>query len=132
MYELAVKTRFAAAHSLSDYNGPCARLHGHTWQVEVTFKGPDLDHTGMLLDFREVKNKVKNIVDELDHVNLNDLAPFKKGGAENPTVENVARYIYQRLKMEYSDRACPVKVAVVRVWESPDASASYTEGQEPA
>ncbi len=132
MYELTVKTRFAAAHSLSGYKGPCARLHGHTWQVEVTFKGTDLDHTGMLLDFKEVKTKVKNIVDELDHVNLNELDPFKKGGVENPTVENLARYIYQRLKLELVDCERSAKVAVVRVWESPDASASYTEGQEPA
>lgn len=132
MYELTVKTRFAAAHSLSDYNGSCARLHGHTWQVEVTFNGPDLDQTGMLIDFKEVKTKVKSIVDELDHVNLNDLNPFKKGGVENPTVENLARYIYKRLKLEFSDRERSVKVAVVRVWESPDASASYTEDREPS
>ncbi|MFA4885303.1 MAG: 6-carboxytetrahydropterin synthase QueD [Desulfotomaculaceae bacterium] len=132
MYELAVKTRFAAAHSLSDYIGPCARLHGHTWHVEVTFKGPDLNHTGMLLDFKEVKTSVKNIVDKLDHVNLNDLNPFIKGGEENPTVENLARYIYQRLKLEFGDRERSVKVAVVRVWESPDASASYTEDREPS
>jgi 6-pyruvoyl-tetrahydropterin synthase len=71
-------------------------------------------------------------VDELDHVNLNELDPFKKGGVENPTVENLARYIYQRLKLELVDCESSAKVAVVRVWESPDASASYTEGQEPA
>ncbi|NLI13671.1 MAG: 6-carboxytetrahydropterin synthase QueD [Peptococcaceae bacterium] len=127
MFEIAVKTRFAAAHFLSGYKGPCASLHGHTWQVEVTFKGQNLDHSGMLLDFKAVKEKVRNIVDELDHVNLNDLTPFQKGGEDNPTAENLARYIYRRLKLEFSAHEPFVKITAVRVWESPDASASYLE-----
>lgn len=131
MYELTVRTRFAAAHSLRDYNGPCARLHGHTWHVEVTFRGPSLDRKGMLLDFKEVKDKVKKIVDELDHVNLNDLKPFADGGEENPTVENLARYIYRRLELETGGNERGVQVAAVRVWESPDASAAYTEVEGP-
>lgn len=132
MFELSVITRFAAAHYLRDYDGSCARLHGHTWQVEVSLRGPELDQKGMLLDFRSVKAKVKHIVDELDHVNLNDLKPFAQGGKENPTVENLARYIYQRLKPEFGGGESSITVAAVRVWESPDASASYTEDREPA
>ncbi len=127
MFEIAVKTRFAAAHFLSGYNGSCASLHGHTWQVEAAFAGRDLDHTGMLLDFKEVKEKIRNIIQELDHVNLNDLTPFIKGREDNPTAENLARYIYRRLKLEFSAHEPYVRLTAVKVWESPDASALYTE-----
>lgn len=127
MYELIVRTRFAAAHSLRDYDGPCARLHGHTWQVEVTIKGRQLDRRGMLVDFKEIKTGVKKIIEQLDHQNLNDLEPFRDRGEDNPTAENLARYIYCKLKMEIANPERDVQIAMVRVWESPDASAAYLE-----
>jgi len=127
MYELTVRTRFAAAHSLRDYDGPCARLHGHTWQVEVVFQGSRLDQRGMLVDFKELKNSVKNLIEELDHQNLNMLEPFKKNGENNPTAENLARYIFNSLKSKFSNSLKDVKIATVRVCESPEASAAYRE-----
>ena len=127
MYELIVRNRFAAAHALRDYDGPCARLHGHTWQVEVTVKGRKLDRRGMLVDFKEIKKGVKEIIEELDHQNLNDLEPFQKGEEGNPTAENLARYIYERLKSAIVIPERDVQIALVRVWESPDASAAYLE-----
>lgn len=126
MYEIFVRTRFAAAHSLNDYEGPCARLHGHTWQVEVAVKGRELDRRGMLVDFKEIKAGVKKIIEELDHQNLNDLKPFRGGEGNNPTAENLARYIHLRLK----DVIKPwpgLQLALVRVWESPDTCAAYRE-----
>ena len=124
MYEILVRNRFAAAHSLKEYDGPCARLHGHTWHVEVAVRGRQLDRRGMLVDFKEIKAGVKKIIEELDHQNLNDLEPFKDGGAENPTAENLARYIYLRLG-EMVKPELGLQLALVRVWESPDASAAY-------
>lgn len=126
MYEILVRTRFAAAHSLNEYEGPCARLHGHTWQVEVTVRGKELDRRGMLVDFKEIKAGIKKIIEELDHQNLNDLEPFKNGGIENPTAENLARYIYLRLE-EIVKPEQGLQLTMVRVWESPDASAAYLE-----
>lgn len=127
MYELTVRTRFAAAHFLRDYDGPCARLHGHTWHVEATYSGSKLDSKGMLLDFGEVKKKIKAIMDELDHNNLNEVEPFNCGSENNPTVENLARHIYHRLKLEAGKNCQTAQISCVRVWESPDTSAAYTE-----
>jgi len=124
MYEILVRNRFAAAHALKEYDGPCARLHGHTWHVEVAVRGRKLDRRGMLVDFKEIKAGVKKIIEELDHQNLNELEPFKDGGAENPTAENLARYIYLRLG-EMVKPELGLQLALVRVWESPDASAAY-------
>lgn len=122
MYELKVRTRFAAAHYLNDYSGPCARLHGHTWKVEVAVQGRDLDHSGILVDFNDIKSSIKNIIGALDHRNLNDIEPFK---AVNPTAENLARYIYEQLKPKLAYRERGIEITSVRVWESPDASATY-------
>ncbi|MCL6638358.1 MAG: 6-carboxytetrahydropterin synthase QueD [Firmicutes bacterium] len=128
MYELSVRTRFAAAHFLRDYSGSCSRLHGHTWSVEVLIGGKALDHKGMVLDFKEVKDALKKIVGELDHQNLNELDAFKGSGENNPTAENLARYIFSRLKRELTPAAGDISIRSVRVWESPDAWASYREG----
>lgn len=127
MYEITVRTRFAAAHYLKDYDGPCSRLHGHTWHIEATFRGDRLDGKGMLLDFRAVKNKIKVIVDELDHNTLNEVEPFCGGSENNPTVENLARYIYYRLKDACDGHGKAAQISRVRVWESPDTSAAYME-----
>ncbi len=122
MYELKVRTRFAAAHLLRDYSGPCARLHGHTWKVEVAVQGHNLDHRGILVDFNDVKLSINNIIEELDHQNLNEIEPFV---AVNPTAENLARYIYERLKPKIACRKRGIEITSVRVWESPDASAAF-------
>ncbi len=126
MFELTVRSRFAAAHFLRDYSGPCAQLHGHTWTVEVTVKGKELDQKGMLLDFKELKGALKKITGELDHRNLNDLKAFGESGV-NPTAENLASHIYTCLKKEMAFGEGGTLVSLVRVWESPDAWASYGE-----
>lgn len=125
MYELTVKTSFSSAHSIPDYNGKCAQLHGHTWQVEVAVKGEKLDQKGMLVDFKEIKAVLNKIIEDLDHQYLNDLKPFKEGRI-NPTAENLARYIYLHLK-KVIENEMNVKLVKVCVWESPAASASYME-----
>ncbi|KUK83941.1 MAG: 6-carboxy-5,6,7,8-tetrahydropterin synthase [Pelotomaculum thermopropionicum] len=124
MYELTVKNSFSSAHSIPDYDGKCARLHGHTWQVEVAVRGKHLDRKGMLVDFRKIKSGLDKIVTDLDHQYLNDLKIFKEEGI-NPTAENLAKYIYISLKEMINNY--DVKLTMVRVWESPSASASYWE-----
>ena len=127
MYELTVRTRFAAAHCIEGYQGPCSKIHGHTWQIEATVLGPQLNRLGMLVDFQELKRLLKNIVDEHDHQNLNELEPYRGGGEKSPTAENLARYIFERLKTEIAAMQSDLRVGLVRVWESPDASAIYQE-----
>lgn len=124
MYQLTVTKRFAAAHRLQNYQGQCANLHGHTWQLEVTVKGEKLDHNGMLLDFKTLKELVGRVTSDLDHQYLNDLPFFSR---INPTAENLARHIYGRLRALLAPE---LKLDLVRVWESPDAWAGYTEEEQ--
>lgn len=128
LYELTVKRRFAAAHKLDGYNGKCANLHGHTWTVEVLVKGDKLDRCGMLVDFGTLKEMVDGIIGHLDHSYLNDLECFAGNNMGlNPTAENLAAYIYRRVREELSGIAPGVRPGGVRVWESPDAFACYRE-----
>jgi 6-pyruvoyltetrahydropterin/6-carboxytetrahydropterin synthase len=93
--ELTKQFSFEAAHSLPNVpkGHKCARLHGHSFRVEVTVKGPIDPHTGWLIDFAELKAKFKTLEDQLDHRFLNEVA-----GLENSTSENIARWIWQKLK----------------------------------
>ena len=69
-------------------------MHGHNYRVQVTFSGPELDSTGLLVDFVEVKKLMQTVVDRLDHQFLNDLAPFD---VINPSAENIAKYFYDEI-----------------------------------
>lgn len=128
MFEITVKRRFSAAHRLEGHAGQCASLHGHTWTVEVTVAGRRLDGCGMLVDFKILKDMVDGIIRQLDHTYLNDLECFCGGaGEKNPTAENIAMYIYHRVREDLSGFAPGVYPRGVRIWESPDASAFYRE-----
>lgn len=120
MFELTVCEHIASAHYLRNYVGKCANLHGHTWRVEVTVMGEQLNDVGMLIDFVEMKEKLGRLVKELDHVCFNELEYFK---TVNPTSENIAKFIYQKLSPELK----PCKIKNVCVWESPITCARYYE-----
>lgn len=123
MFELTTVVEFEAAHRLPDYPGKCNRLHGHNWKVEVTVAGAELDGLGMLIDFRELKWEVNKVVERLDHYYLNEIEPFC---TINPTAENIARYIYQELRVGLA-AARSVTVRSVKVWESARSAAVYRE-----
>jgi len=113
-WTLKVRDTFQAAHFLKEYKGKCENIHGHSFQVEVQVRIEELDASGIGIDFTEIK---KNLVEILpDHTLLNEIYSF------NPTAENLSRYFYQELR-----KHLPVKS--VTVWESKDASATYSEDQ---
>ena len=120
MFELTVRDEISAAHFLREYQGQCCNLHGHTWRVAVTVAGVGLDAVGMTVDFVEMKKHLKAVLGKLDHVCLNDLEYFK---VNNPTAENLTRYIYN----EYKTLIAPVRLLKVRVWESEKADVVYYE-----
>ena len=120
MFELTVRSDFSSAHLLRDYEGKCRNLHGHTWKVAVTVGGDKLDDIGVMADFVEMKKHLDSILNRLDHTCLNDLDFFK---VNNPTAENLARYIYQ----EYKRLIVPFKLVKVQVWESERADVVYFE-----
>ncbi len=122
MYELSVKGHFDAAHALHGYPGECRRLHGHTWDVEVVVAGDSLDDVGILYDFKTLKDDLARVLAPLDHAYLNDAPPFDR---ENPTAENLARYVYEKLT---STVGAAVVVREVAVWESPVAKITYRPG----
>jgi 6-pyruvoyltetrahydropterin/6-carboxytetrahydropterin synthase len=125
MYEVTVEDSFAAGHYLRDYKGKCENPHGHNYKVRVTLTGPTLDKAGLLLDFKDLKEVMKHVIDRLDHQMLNEIEPFI---ALNPSAENLAKYFYDqtngRLKSLTSGR---VAVKDVTIWETDTTTARYSE-----
>ncbi len=120
MYELKVITHFSAAHRLENFYGKCEALHGHNWKVEVYLLGSRLDEAGLLRDFGELKARTNEILQEIDHKYLNELPAFSQ---QNPSSENLARYLFERLAAVLDGDA--VKVSKVSVWESDTSCATY-------
>ena len=120
MYTLTVKSDFAAAHRLREYDGNCERLHGHNWLVEVSISSETLDPNGIAVDFRVIKGALHEVLGTLDHAYLNDVPPFTK---INPSSENIARHIFEEMERRIP---APVVVSRVTVWESPDARAEFS------
>lgn len=123
MFELTTIVNFEAAHYINNYQGKCSRLHGHNWKVEVSIYGSKLDELGMLIDFRDLKAAVNNIMINLDHYCLNEIEPFCR---ITPTAENIAKYIYEQLG-ETQQFDHDVKLRSVKVWESPSSAAAYSQ-----
>ena len=120
MYELKITDQFAAAHQLRGIKGGCENLHGHNWKIEVTVAGSTLGHDGLLIDFRQIKNETKNILNALDHKFINDLEMFK---AMEPSSENIARHIFESLSQKLNTE--DIKISRVTAWESDTACATY-------
>lgn len=110
---------FAAAHRLRDYEGECENLHGHNWRVEICLRAQELDETGMLMDFKEVKRILKEALRELDHTCLNEVPPFDK---INPTTELISRHVAEKVSASLPQG---VHVGRVTCWESEKCGASY-------
>ncbi len=123
MYEIEVKAAFEAAHLIRGYAGKCARLHGHNWEVTAIVRGAELDELGMLIDFKILKSELKKVLDEFDHRFLNELEPFI---TENPTAENLARKVFERLSTAEVFNGT-TKLYGIKVCESPNSSVTYYE-----
>ena len=122
MYKLMIRTSFAAAHNLINYQGDCENLHGHNWKVDVTVITSELDKAGLGVDFKVLKREAGVIIQELDHKYLNDNPAFDN---ISPSSEHIARYLYQRISERLNNDV--LKVDSVAVWESDNASATYYE-----
>ena len=120
MYELKIITQFAAAHRLENFHGKCEALHGHNWKVEVFLAGERLDEAGLLMDFGQIKARTNALVEEIDHKYLNELEAFRE---QNPSSENLARYLFERLAAALNRDG--VRLSRVNVWESDSSCASY-------
>ena len=92
--ELVCDYKFEAAHQLPKVppGHKCARMHGHSYQVQVTVEGEVDAEMGWLIDFADVDAVVRPVIGELDHRVLNELA-----GLENPTCEYVSKWLWDRI-----------------------------------
>ncbi len=125
MYEVTVEADFSSGHFLRNYQGKCENPHGHNYKVRVTLYGEELDRAGLLLDFKDLKDVMRDTVDRLDHQMINDLEPFT---VLNPSAENLAKYFYdqtqEKLRAATNGR---VRVKDVTVWETDTTTATYFE-----
>ena len=123
-YTLKISAKFSGAHILHGYDGPCSRLHGHNWIVEVEVNASELDEIGMGVDFRMLKRVTREIAGSLDHRNLNDIPPFDQ---LNPTAENIAKWFYQQLQKVVEES--PGTLLAVTIWETDTCAVRYTESE---
>jgi 6-pyruvoyltetrahydropterin/6-carboxytetrahydropterin synthase len=121
MYRLSVADYFSSAHQLKGYKGKCETLHGHNWKVVAEVEGSDLNDIGLLVDFKDLKGILKDVLDRLDHVCLNDIEEFRES---NPSSELIARYIHGQIKERLP---AGIRIVNVKVWESERARAEYYE-----
>ena len=125
MFEVTVEAGFSSGHYLRNYHGKCENPHGHNYRVLVTLSGAELDETGLLLDFKLLKNLLRPVVDYLDHRMINDLAPFTE---LNPSAENLARYFYEKTSLQLQEMtAGRVLVKDCTVFETDTSFARYYE-----
>ena len=131
MYSVTKRIDFCYGHRLLDYDGVCKHPHGHNAVAEIDVRSGELDHRCMVCDFGDIKRIVKGWIDEnIDHkmiLRRDDplVKPLQDLGEplflvdSNPTVENIARIIF-----EYAvSQGLPVQT--VRVWETPTSFATY-------
>ena len=132
MYLVTKRIEFCYGHRLLDYDGVCKHPHGHNAVAEIDVRTDQLDRRNMVADFSDIKRLVKGWIDrELDHkmiLRQDDplVAPLRALGEpmylleSNPTVERIARLIYEKTAELGFD------VVTVRVWETPSSFAAYS------
>ncbi|HON88756.1 MAG TPA: 6-carboxytetrahydropterin synthase QueD [Spirochaetia bacterium] len=117
MYTIRIEQSFSAAHYLTNFHGKCENLHGHNYTVRVYVTGQTLDKAGMLVDFGIAKHQLKNVLELLDHKNLNDIPEFQN----SPSAERIAQFIYHALVQ----RNATIPWQAVEVFETETSMARY-------
>jgi 6-pyruvoyltetrahydropterin/6-carboxytetrahydropterin synthase len=118
MYRLTRRLKFDAAHVIPGHSGKCARLHGHTYYVDVELLGDTLDDLGILVDFGTVKEVVEPLLP--DHQYLNEVLP----AGVPTTAEGLSKYFYEQF------RAKLPQLVAVTVHEGPNSWCRF-EGPRP-
>jgi 6-pyruvoyltetrahydropterin/6-carboxytetrahydropterin synthase len=127
MFEVGVVAQFEAAHQLRGDFGPAARVHGHTYRVEVAARGSKLAADGTLYDIGALRRALGLVTGRLDYQNLDEVEGLRD---ENTTAETVARYIWTSLVAELESAG--LQTLAVRVWESSQVWAAYEGPLPPA
>lgn len=130
MFTISKKIEIAGAHKLDlPYTSPCRRLHGHNWIIEVEISSENLNKSGMIIDFKELKSMMTCMIkNTLDHRHLNEVLSTR-----NPTAENIARWVTWKMQgcldslRPDMSRPCEElpRVSKVTVQESEGSKASF-------
>lgn len=119
LFELSIEMEFCASHVIHGHPGKCARIHGHNWTVEASVSTTQLNSIGIGIDFQDIKAALSPIVDYLDHYHLNDLPEFQN---QNPSAENVSRFIYQALR---KNLPAEIQLDSITLWETNRCRVTY-------
>ena len=122
MYEVTVESHFSGAHRLVQYRGNCERIHGHNWKVRAVARGSKLDSRGLLIDYRDLRRELDAVLQALDHNFLNEIPDFAR---MNPTSENLARWIFEKLETRMPSGDCFLHA--VEVFETDTTMARYSK-----
>ncbi|HZS94076.1 MAG TPA: 6-carboxytetrahydropterin synthase [Chloroflexota bacterium] len=120
MFEVGIVAQFEAAHHLRGDFGPAARLHGHTYRVELVARGEQLRDDGTLFDVTVLQDAAGSVLAGWNYRNLDELPDFAD---RNTTVETVARTLFERVAPRLAGQGLASLVA--RVWESPVVYGAY-------
>src|SRR2546425_10637956 len=96
MYRISKQLWFCAAHQVRLSETQCEALHGHNYRVLVHAEAKELDRTSYVLDSAELKKVALEVGGRFDHLNINDVEPFREG-ARNASAEELARYPCEQL-----------------------------------
>jgi 6-pyruvoyltetrahydropterin/6-carboxytetrahydropterin synthase len=115
-FELVKTFRFEAAHSLPNVppGHKCARLHGHSYRVDVHITGEPDGETGWVIDFGQIKKAVAPVLDGLDHRCLDEIP-----GLENSTSERLGEYLWRRIAPKLPG------LSAITIWESDTSRCIY-------
>lgn len=140
MYTIETQVSFDSAHFLAGYQGKCGNIHGHRWLVKVEIKSQTVEEEnpqsrGMIMDFSQLKEQLKQLADQLDHsfiIEAGTLSPktheclvqdgFKLVEMDfRPTAENFSKWFYQELEK----KGYPLSKVIV--YETPNNCATYSQ-----
>lgn len=140
MYFLKKVFRVPTGHRLSKHQGLCKNIHGHNLKIEVKVFSEELNSNGMVIDFKDLSNLMKEYLDKFDHAILlnavteKELYKFVKDNnykyltfSDEPTAENIARYFFYSLRKELENYDPNIYVKSVTVWENDDSAATFKE-----
>ena len=121
MFTISVETHFRASHQLTLSDGSKESMHNHDWLLTAYVSSDKLNSMGLVMDFNQLKAIIDKIVADFDNMALNTISYFQQN---NPSAENVAKYIYEKLRIKLPKG---VKLQYIRISELPGCSAKFGE-----
>lgn len=121
MFTIRVETSFRASHRLTLPDGSMEPDHSHDWQVTADVGRDKLDGMGLVMNFQKLKALMDETISDFDHTAMETIDYFRRN---NPSAENVAKYIYERLRVKLPEG---VRLQRVRVVEAPGCSAVFEQ-----